>query len=64
MSVSEYRVQPLLVVEELGDVLGGRSQHALLLQVLDPSLGLLVEPADGGLRKSGTGTHTTHTSAY
>jgi len=45
--VTPHRVQALLLVEELGDVLGSSSQHALVLQVLDTSLRLLVEPGGG-----------------
>lgn len=39
-----YRVEPLLLVQELGEILRRRTQHALLLKILDPSLWFLVEP--------------------
>ena len=38
-----YRIEALLLVQELGNIFDGRSQHALLLKELDPSLGFLVE---------------------
>ena len=38
-----YRIQTLLLVQELGNVFHRCSQHALLLEILDPSLGFLVE---------------------
>lgn len=43
-----HRVQPVLLVQELGDILCCGSQHALVLQVLDASLGLLVKPVSKG----------------
>lgn len=46
-----HRVQPVLLVQELGDVLSRGSQHALVLQVLDASLGLLVEPVEERRKK-------------
>ena len=42
-----YRVQPLLLVQELSEVLRGGSQHTLLLEVLDTPLWFLAEPDHG-----------------
>lgn len=41
--VIPHRVQSVLLVQELGNVLSCRCQHALVLQVLHTSLRLLVE---------------------
>lgn len=38
-----YRIQPLLLVQKLGNIFYSCSQHALLLEKLDTSLGLLIE---------------------
>lgn len=43
--LSCYRIEPLLLVQELSKILWRRTQHALLLKVLDSSLWFLVEPA-------------------
>lgn len=43
--LSCYRIEPLLLVQELSKVLWRRTQHPLLLKVLDSSLWFLVEPA-------------------
>lgn len=43
-----HRIQPLLLVQKLRNVLYGCSQHALLLEKLDTPLGLLVEAVPGG----------------
>lgn len=42
--VSCYRIKPLFLVQELSKILRCRTQHALLLKVLDSSLWFLVEP--------------------
>lgn len=42
-----HSVQSVLLVQELGDVLGCGTQHALVLQVLDTSFWLLVEAGEG-----------------
>lgn len=39
-----YRVESLLLVQKLCEILRRRTQHALLLKILDPSLWFLVEP--------------------
>lgn len=43
-----YRIQPLLLVQKLSDVLYVCSQHALLLEKLDSPLGLLIEAVSRG----------------
>lgn len=44
--VIPHSVQSVLLVQELGDVLDCGTQHALVLQVLDTSLRLLVEAVE------------------
>lgn len=46
VSLIPHRVQSVLLVQELGNVLGRDAQHALVLQVLDASLRLLVETVE------------------
>ena len=49
----ERLVETVVVVEELGDVVGGRPEQTLLLQVRQSALRLLVEPAAGGQTTEG-----------
>lgn len=44
--MTSYRIEPLLLVQKLSKVLGGCTQHALLLKVLNSSLWFLVKPME------------------
>lgn len=44
--MTSYRIEPLLLVQKLSKVLGGCTQHALLLKVLNSSLWFLVKPIE------------------
>lgn len=49
--MTSYRIEPLLLVQKLSKVLGGCTQHALLLKVLNSSLWFLVEPTENPQRQ-------------